>query len=274
MTQPTTLYRFYDASGRLLYVGIAGNPGRRFNEHSRDKGWWANVTRSTMEHFPTREEALWAEEVAIKVEHPAHNVVHNRSVRPAEEEPSPDDGIDWSEWTCGDGQCIGRGPFYWSTRHGQCRHSNYLTLMPEAHCSPCVDEVYGRSSDEAEQGRIEVAYWVDYLRRRHGGQVPGSVSVYWSLAHDGGSETAPFPDLWGNDHADLGDFLSCFSWPMDARSGRPVNFLHLPIEHRFPRFVEALGWRPEPFAARCPVGLLVAPFAALRHHPSPVERLG
>jgi hypothetical protein len=47
VTQPTTLYRFYDASGRLLYVGIAGNPGRRFAQHGRDKSWWSQVASST-----------------------------------------------------------------------------------------------------------------------------------------------------------------------------------------------------------------------------------
>jgi predicted GIY-YIG superfamily endonuclease len=273
VSQPTTLYRFYDAAGRLLYVGIAGNPGRRFNEHSRDKAWWSQVARSSMEHFATREEALWAEEVAIKVEQPAYNVVHNRSPRQLDDEATTGDEIDWMEWTCGDPECIGRGPFYWSTRHGRCRHSTHLTLMPEADCSPCVDDVFGSSGDELEQGHIEVAYWIDYLRRKHHGRVPETVSVYWSVAHDGGAETAPFPNLWGNHHPDLGDFLTWFSWPWDARTGAPVNFLHLPIEHRFPRFVEALGWRPEPLASRCPVSLLADTFAPFKYHPQPVDDL-
>lgn len=73
----TTLYRFYDASDRLLYIGIAGNPGRRFNEHGKDKQWWDQVARSTMEHHPSRQAALHAEEQAIKDERPIHNVVHN-----------------------------------------------------------------------------------------------------------------------------------------------------------------------------------------------------
>ena len=76
----TTLYRFFDADDRLLYVGIAGNPGRRFHQHANGpdgKPWWSHVARSTMEHFDTREEAAAAEVAAIVTEHPLHNVAHN-----------------------------------------------------------------------------------------------------------------------------------------------------------------------------------------------------
>lgn len=73
----TTLYRFYDAADDLLYVGIAGNPGRRFNEHCKDKAWWGEVVRSTMEHFCNRQAAEIAERVAIRHERPRYNVVYN-----------------------------------------------------------------------------------------------------------------------------------------------------------------------------------------------------
>lgn len=84
MTEPTTLYRFFDADEVLLYIGIAGNPGRRFGQHSTGpdaKPWWHRVDHSTMEHFESRAEALEAEKAAIIDEHPLFNVVHNR--RPA-----------------------------------------------------------------------------------------------------------------------------------------------------------------------------------------------
>ena len=77
----TTLYRFFDADDQLLYVGIAGNPGRRFHQHANGpdgKPWWGQVTRSTMEHFATREAAAAAEVAAIVAERPLHNVVHNK----------------------------------------------------------------------------------------------------------------------------------------------------------------------------------------------------
>ncbi len=37
-SSPTTLYRLYNADGGLLYVGIAGNPGRRSTI------WWSYWT--------------------------------------------------------------------------------------------------------------------------------------------------------------------------------------------------------------------------------------
>lgn len=74
MTSPTTLYRLRDAADTLLYVGIAGNPGRRFEQHRADKPWWGNVTHIALEHHPTREAALEAETVAIRTENPLHNI--------------------------------------------------------------------------------------------------------------------------------------------------------------------------------------------------------
>jgi predicted GIY-YIG superfamily endonuclease len=77
LTTPTSLYRLHDPQGHLLYVGIAGNPGRRFQQHARDKSWWGQVASVRLEHFPTREAAAAAEIAAIKKERPMHNIAHN-----------------------------------------------------------------------------------------------------------------------------------------------------------------------------------------------------
>ncbi|WP_062434940.1 GIY-YIG nuclease family protein [Herbidospora daliensis] len=74
MTLPTSLYRLFAADGSLLYVGIGGNPGRRFEQHRSDKPWWGDVASMTIEHHPTREAALAAELQAIKTENPRHNI--------------------------------------------------------------------------------------------------------------------------------------------------------------------------------------------------------
>lgn len=269
MTESTTLYRFFDAQDRLLYIGIAGNPGRRFHQHAQEKPWWPQVTRSTMEHHPTREAALVAEKAAIQTEHPLWNVVHNGD-RPVPEAELTD--YDWSTWTCGDPECFRSGPIYSTTRHGRCWHTKDLYLMPELHCSPCIDDVYGRSDDPAEQGQIEVAYWLDYLRRKNSGVLPERVHIYWSIVGDDWHETAPLGALWGNQFPDLGDFLTHFSWPIDARTDSHVNFLRLPIRHRFPRFAAALGWQPAPLQRWCPIALLADPFEAYRRGPMPVRR--
>jgi predicted GIY-YIG superfamily endonuclease len=77
----TTLYRLFSKEGVLLYVGIAGNPGRRFEEHHGDKAWWGEVNTSKMEHFSTRELALKAEWEAIRRESPKYNIVYNLTSR-------------------------------------------------------------------------------------------------------------------------------------------------------------------------------------------------
>jgi predicted GIY-YIG superfamily endonuclease len=71
---PTALYRFYDASDALLYVGITGELKTRFAQHAADKRWWAKVARKTVEWHPTRQAASLAELAAIRTEHPAYNV--------------------------------------------------------------------------------------------------------------------------------------------------------------------------------------------------------
>lgn len=75
--KPTTLYRLFSADNQLLYVGVAGNPGRRFEQHAGEKPWWGEVAITELEHFATREEALAAERVAIRDEAPLYNVVHS-----------------------------------------------------------------------------------------------------------------------------------------------------------------------------------------------------
>lgn len=53
----TALYRLYDANGVLLYIGISGDPKRRFRQHARTKHWWPEVVRKEEVWFDTRREA-------------------------------------------------------------------------------------------------------------------------------------------------------------------------------------------------------------------------
>lgn len=73
-SRPGFVYRMYDVAGRLLYVGASTNPAQRIRAH-HGKEWWPEVSQTTLESFPTIEQALWAERVVIRAEHPTHNIV-------------------------------------------------------------------------------------------------------------------------------------------------------------------------------------------------------
>lgn len=68
-----TLYRFFDGDDNLLYVGCSLTWPTRLAAHEREKDWWENVTRVTLDHFPTREIAAEAEVAAITHEGPRYN---------------------------------------------------------------------------------------------------------------------------------------------------------------------------------------------------------
>jgi hypothetical protein len=78
-----TIYRWYGHHGRrrnvLLYIGQTGGRQRRPLAH-RDKQWWPNVRRGTIEHVPAGE-VLRLERAAIETERPVWNVTWNPAPR-------------------------------------------------------------------------------------------------------------------------------------------------------------------------------------------------
>lgn len=78
MTDIHALYRFFAADDELLYIGIAADPGRRLTQHSVVKIWWHEVARVTIEQHASRPAVLTAERLAIKLEHPRYNIIHNK----------------------------------------------------------------------------------------------------------------------------------------------------------------------------------------------------
>ena len=67
------VYRLYDGSGALLYVGKADDVARRLGQHRRQP-WWPEVVHATQEQFASAQQALEAEDRAIAVERPKYNV--------------------------------------------------------------------------------------------------------------------------------------------------------------------------------------------------------
>lgn len=69
----TALYRFFDADGALLYVGITADIEQRWSGH-QSKPWWPDVAEKTVQWHDDRPSALVAELEAIKTEAPRYNV--------------------------------------------------------------------------------------------------------------------------------------------------------------------------------------------------------
>lgn len=70
----TALYRFFDADGTLLYVGITYDTEQRFASHSNNSPWWKDAVSHTVEWRDTRRLALAAELTAIRNERPRYNI--------------------------------------------------------------------------------------------------------------------------------------------------------------------------------------------------------
>lgn len=73
----TVLYKLYDTSDTLLYVGVSEDPIRRWSQHATSKPWWQQVTRCELVWHHTRHAALLAEKLAIREEMPKHNGTHS-----------------------------------------------------------------------------------------------------------------------------------------------------------------------------------------------------
>lgn len=72
--QKTTLYRYFDSEGELLYVGITGDNTKRQSQHRRNSFWFGEIATASFEHFDERATALEAETLAIRHEKPKYNI--------------------------------------------------------------------------------------------------------------------------------------------------------------------------------------------------------
>lgn len=74
---PTSVYRYYDKHGVLLYVGITGRGMARNAEHNKTQEWWPYVTRQEVDHYKSRRAAGNIEKQLIQQHRPPFNVQHN-----------------------------------------------------------------------------------------------------------------------------------------------------------------------------------------------------
>jgi hypothetical protein len=70
-----SLYRHFDARGRLLYVGISNSVLLRLKSHKGGSHWYRDIARVQIKHFRTRRQAERAEALAIATENPLHNTL-------------------------------------------------------------------------------------------------------------------------------------------------------------------------------------------------------
>lgn len=82
--KPQSIYRFYNAAGELLYLGLTNSLPARMKEHNEDRRkfvWWRLVARIDVEHLPpgtSRKRAEAIETAAIGREAPKFNKQGNR----------------------------------------------------------------------------------------------------------------------------------------------------------------------------------------------------
>ncbi|QDF19934.1 endonuclease [Mycobacterium phage ThetaBob] len=70
------LYRIFDSSEQLLYVGASLHIFQRISSHRKNILWWKDATTIRMERFDSEQELLDAEVMAIQFERPLHNVIY------------------------------------------------------------------------------------------------------------------------------------------------------------------------------------------------------
>lgn len=143
----TYLYRFFDADGRLLYVGITYRMPDRMSSHRRTKPW-DEVKSITVERYPDRASAAAAEVKAIREEKPLWNVVHAGPNRPelgTVEPPSQ----------AGDG-LVGHFFHTFSTRDDGCVTVEYQgQIVAQVALGVYLVEMYDWSSGHASTRRLE-----------------------------------------------------------------------------------------------------------------------
>lgn len=74
----TSVYKYFDKGGILLYVGITGAGILRQRQHNQSKEWWKFVSRQLVEHFDSRSLAHEREVALIKRFNPPFNKQHNK----------------------------------------------------------------------------------------------------------------------------------------------------------------------------------------------------
>src|SRR5690606_5214433 len=80
-SDPCAVYRIYDASCELVYIGMGHEPDARVSAHRADKPWREHIATYEVTWHPNRADAFAAEAKLVKAERPRYNVVHTPTHR-------------------------------------------------------------------------------------------------------------------------------------------------------------------------------------------------
>ena len=73
-TEPHAVYRVFDGSGLLLYIGMSADPERRVKAHRSSAPWRREIARWSAEWHPNRAAAGRVEQAAIDSEMPCYGM--------------------------------------------------------------------------------------------------------------------------------------------------------------------------------------------------------
>jgi predicted GIY-YIG superfamily endonuclease len=76
-----TVYRLYDTTDELAYVGFSEDFLNRMKQHSQTKEWWPQIKRCEFDLYETREEGMAAELELIQLHQPRFNKMHTAHYR-------------------------------------------------------------------------------------------------------------------------------------------------------------------------------------------------
>jgi predicted GIY-YIG superfamily endonuclease len=158
MPATTSLYRFFDSRGDLLYIGVTNRIPRRLDEHHENKPWYHEVAQVKVEHLSDRDTALRTEKAAIETEHPKYNVVHNRG--PHRVPSQRDEGV-YTHITSWRKSVTPGGRWVFRYLKGRNPERVDLFLYPELAGAPVLDDFYDLTGEE------QFEEYIRYVRRHN-----------------------------------------------------------------------------------------------------------
>jgi len=230
----TSLYRLWNRSDELLYVGITHRGWRRFDEHASAKAWWPQVHHVTVAHHRSREDARAAELAAIQSERPLFNIADTVRATRAPRQVITTDGM-----VC---EITSRRSHYVRTEP--------LRMDYEVECSAM--------SDDWAPGEMDAFDLFDMWFDRYYDKFKGVAPIFWFVAGRSVFESAT--PVWGD------DWSTYYHPPVEVATGRVVPLAALPVTvmHWCSKgaskggfIAEATRWTPQPFTSEVDMDMLM-----------------